>query len=316
MRKHLLTACLLLGTSLASVAGPHHHGGNVGNPHAEEAPETLPVLIVGASFANGKAPFDGDLSSPLLGLSVGTGQYISLGDALIRNRTHSGYVINEAQASATTFARESCRTALYGGGCSTAQSDSYQTQVLRASSRVYSLADGSYNAEYVVVTAPNDCLHSDAFGLPESDAQQCDEEDMQDAADRMVEVGQLILGLGMTPIFAPYPDVSNIDLELFRQSSLLEWTISPTDYQMLNNIVMTTIASDLPEALIVDYWAEYSHLGDGIHPDLATVENAANIILESIGYNVISEAPGNSTWGHKRGHRHHGLHGNSRGSRR
>ena len=45
-------------------------------------------------------------------------------------------------------------------------------------------------------------------------------------------------------------------------------------------------------------------------------ENAANIILESIGYNVISEAPGNSTWGHKRGHRHHGLRGNSRGSRR
>ncbi len=126
---------------------------------------------------------------------------------------------------------------------------------------------------------------------------------MQDVADRMVEVGQLVLGLGMTPIFAPYPDVSNIDLELFRQSSLLEWTISPTDYQMLNNIVMTTIASDLPEALIIDYWAEYAHLGDGIHPDLATVENAADTILEGIGYNVISQHPRHHGRGYKFGHR-------------
>ena len=303
MRKLLLTACLVLGSSQLALAGPHHHGNHGAPQNTEETPETLPLLIVGASFANGKAPFDGDLSSPLLGLSVATGQYISLGDALIRNQTHSGYVVNEAQASATTFARESCRTALYGGGCSTAQTDSYQTQVLRASSRVYSLADGTYNADYVIVTAPNDCLHSDAFGLPESDAQQCDEEDMQDVADRMVEVGQLVLGLGMTPIFAPYPDVSNIDLELFRQSSLLEWTISPTDYQMLNNIVMTTIASDLPEALIIDYWAEYAHLGDGIHPDLATVENAADTILEGIGYNVISQHPRHNGRGHKFGHR-------------
>ena len=72
---------------------------------------------------------------------------------------------------------------------------------------------------------------------------------------------------------------------------------------MLNNIVMTTLASDLPDALIVDYWAEYSHLGDGIHPDLATVENAANIILESIGYNVISQHPRHRGRGHKVGHR-------------
>ena len=143
MRKLLLTAGLLLSSTQIALAGPHYHGSHGGSPLPDESPETLPVLIVGASFANGKAPFDGDLSSPLLGLSVGTGQYISLGDALIRNRTHSGYVVNEAQASATTFARESCRTALYAGGCSTAETDSYQTQVLRASSRVYSLASGA-----------------------------------------------------------------------------------------------------------------------------------------------------------------------------
>lgn len=315
MRKLLLTAGLLLSSTQIALAGPHYHGSHGGSTLPDESPETLPVLIVGASFANGKAPFDGDLSSPLLGLSVGTGQYISLGDALIRNRTHSGYVVNEAQASATTFARESCRTALYAGGCSTAETDSYQTQVLRASSRVYSLASGAYNAEYVVVTAPNDCLHSDAFGLPESDAKQCDEEDMQDVADRMVEIGQLVIGLGMTPVFAPYPDVSTIDLELFRQSSLLEWTISPTDYQMLNNIVMTTLASDLPDGLIIDYWAEYAHIGDGIHPDLATVENAADMILEGIGYNVIAEHPRNNGRGHKHGHHHRDGH-NKRHNRR
>lgn len=282
MRTLLLSASLTLAATQIAHAGYHH------NPEPEEVPETLPLLIVGASYANGHSPFDGDLSSPLLGLAVGSAQYISLGDALIRNRSHSGYVVNEAQASATTFDRESCRTALYAGGCSTAEFDGYQTQVLRASSRVLSLTTGEYNAEYVIVTAPNDCLHSDAFGVPEADTRQCDEEDMQDVADRMVEIGQLVLGLGMTPIFAPYPSVDSVDLELFRQSSLLEWTITPTGYQMLNDTVMNTIATELPEAMVIDYWADFEHIGDGIHPDLATVEKAAATILEGIGYNVIN----------------------------
>lgn len=301
MRKLLLTASLILCAS--NMAYADHRGYSHGNKHhADETPETLPLLIVGASMANGHSPFDGDLTSPLLGLSVNAGQYISLGDALVRNTSHSGYVVNEAQAAATTYARESCRLALYGGACSGAGFDSYQTQILRASSRVYSLGTGEYNAEYVIVTTPNDCLHSDAFGLPESDANMCDEEDMQDVADRMVEIGQLVQGLGMTPIYSPYPPVDSIDLELFRQSSLLLWTISPTDYQMLNDIVMTTLATDLPDALVIDYWADFTHLGDGIHPDLDTVENAADIILQTIGYDVINDAvPSQNTWGHKYG---------------
>ena len=84
---------------------------------------------------------------------------------------------------------------------------------------------------------------------------------------------------------------------------------------MLNNIVMTTLASDLPDALIIDYWAEYAHIGDGIHPDLATVENAADMILEGIGYNVIAEHPRNNGRGHKHGHHHRDGH-NKRHNRR
>ncbi|MEK9713643.1 MAG: hypothetical protein VW258_13850, partial [Thalassolituus sp.] len=145
---------------------------NPGNPDTPTTPSSdrLPILVVGASYGNGNVPFQTGLESPLLGLAVNGGNYLSLGDALIRSSLHNGYVINEAQASATTFNRESCRTALYGAACSGAEFDGYDVQIQRAASRTYSLSTGEFNADYVVITAPNDCLHSDAFGIPEAEA--------------------------------------------------------------------------------------------------------------------------------------------------
>ena len=78
---------------------------------------------------------------------------------------------------------------MYAGACSTAEFNSYETQLTRAASRVRSLSTGAYNAEYVIITAPNDCLHSDAFGRPESETIPCDMEDMYDLADRLMQVG-------------------------------------------------------------------------------------------------------------------------------
>lgn len=313
MRKLLLSAFILL--NVAQVAHAHRDWSN--DDSSTDTPtvnDNLPILVIGASFGNGNTPFEYGTSSPLLGLAVNGGKYLSLGDALVRAPGHNGHVVNEAQAGATTFAHPSCRTALYGGACSSAEFNSYETQLLRAASRVRSLATGEYNAEYVIITAPNDCLHSDTFGIPEANAISCDIEDMQDAADRLVDVGRLAISLGITPIFAEYPPVEAIDLEGFRQSSLLAWTISESDYQLLNDTVMATLTTELPDALFINYWADFTQLGDGIHPDAATVKKAANIILQEIGYAVTDSEVSCGEDDHhnhhdkKRGHKKHSKH--------
>jgi len=278
MKKFILTAFILL--NITQVAYAHREP----QPPTEDVNNNLPILVIGASFGNGSTAFDSGTSSPLLGLAVAGGNYLSLGDALVRDPSHNGFVVNEAQAGSTTFANPSCRLALYGGACSTAKSSSFEEQLVRAASRVRSLATGAYNAEYVIITSPNDCLHSDAFGVPETDAVACDVDDMQDVADRLVDVGRLAISLGLTPVFVDYPPVDSVDLVAFQQNSLLLWTISESDYQLLNDTVMATIAADLPEALIINYWEEYEQLGDGIHPTPATTQNAASIILNAIGY--------------------------------
>ena len=307
MRALILFAVVL--STLFTQAHAHRGGSDRDDAprhgHETSQPDfvTTPLLVIGASYANGHTPFDGAAGAPLLGLAVAQGQYLSLGDALVRDPGFSGHVVNEAQASATTDSRPSCRTALYNGACSLGELDGYDTQLMKALARVYSLSTGAYNAEYVIITTPNDCLHSDAFGIPEADTQMCDDEDMYDVADNLIQVGQMALDLGLTPIYAPYPAVENLDLELSRQSSLLSWVITEADYQRLNDIVMDALAVHLPEALVIDYWSEFTHLGDGLHPDRATVENAARMILETINYRVEVATPGRGH-GHRRGRGH------------
>ena len=67
----------------------------------------LPLLVIGASYGEGKTPFNNGLA-PLGGISVGFGSYLSVGQALTRAPQLPGYVINEAQGGATTFARSYC----------------------------------------------------------------------------------------------------------------------------------------------------------------------------------------------------------------
>ena len=244
--------------------------------------DAKPILVIGASYANGKTPFNMGLSAPLLGLAVRNGSYLSLGDALIREHREDGFVINEAQGGATTFERPSCRFALYGDACGTAVFDSYTTQLQRAMARVRSVVTLELNADYVVIEVPNDCMHSDAFGIPESQTSECTEDDMQAVADRMIGVGQLALSQGLTPIYGGLAPLEGIDLELLQQSSFLLWTISPANYERLREIMHDRITADLPGALFVDYWAGYEHIGDGTHPSIKTARRAARRILSAI----------------------------------
>ncbi len=66
------------------------------------------ILVIGASFENAVTPFNDKLEAPLGGISVNAGSYLSLGNALARTPLLDGFIINEAQAGATTFDRLNC----------------------------------------------------------------------------------------------------------------------------------------------------------------------------------------------------------------
>ena len=66
------------------------------------APVDTPILMIGASYENGKTPCVLNKVNVIGCLSVGFGQYLSLSQALSLNPLNAAIVINEAIGGATT----------------------------------------------------------------------------------------------------------------------------------------------------------------------------------------------------------------------
>ncbi|WP_250655296.1 SGNH/GDSL hydrolase family protein [Alkalimarinus coralli] len=229
-----------------------------------------PLLIIGASYANAGVPFNDNLQAPLGGGAVDFGSYLSLGNALVRTPLLDGHVINEAQAGATTFDRVACNPV-----CDPlVQWQGYDKQLTKALGRV-TVPGGPVNADYVVITTANDCLHSDSFGIPQSDAIPCTLSDMNATVDRLIAVGQRALDAGVTPIYDIMPEWDALDLPFFQTAFGLNWAISETDYNQLRNLHKNRIANELPNAIQIDMWKRFEHRGDGIHPTDRTTKRAA-----------------------------------------
>lgn len=239
-----------------------------------------PLLIVGASFAEAKTPFNNGIA-PLGGISAGLGSYLSLGNALIRHKKLPGYVINEAQAGGGTFARLACAPG--EATCGPAGWDSYQTQLERAIARVaIPPARTQLNAKYVVIIKSNDCNHADAFGVPQTQTVPCTMADMNASIDRMIAVGQYAVSRGLTPIFDKLPKYEDLDLPAFRARNNLAWVISEGDYNLFRDLYNTRIGAALPQAIVLDLWGDFQHGGDGLHPNDATNERAADLIARTL----------------------------------
>lgn len=241
-----------------------------------------PILIVGASYGNAVTPFNDAVNAPLGGTSVNLGSYLSLGNALVRNRSLSGHVINEAQAGATTFDRIFCFTDCYPS----ITWQGYETQLTKAVARVASTnpdtGEVSYNADYVVIINGNDCLHPGAFEVPIQDTTPCKLQDFEDHADRMVSLGQKALDYGITPIFIDFPAYDDMDLPLFAESIGFSWVIDKTSYDTMATINRERIGAELPDAVVLDAWKHFTHNGDGIHQDDKTSAKAAQRIANYI----------------------------------
>lgn len=241
-----------------------------------------PVLVIGASFANGDTPINDNLEGPLGGISVGFGTYQSLGDALIRNPQLSGYVINEAQAGATTFTRTACNPVCNEN----IQWQGYDVQLTKALKRVSFPPAGIMTAKYVVVSISNDCLHSDAFGIDMAQTQPCNEQQMNEHADRMVALGKQAVDAGLTPIFLKSPDYSAYDMVKFQAVAGLSWVQDQANYEQMAQIRTARIAAEVPQAVQLDVWQDFTPLeADGIHPNAESVKKAAQTIATYIKQN-------------------------------
>jgi hypothetical protein len=247
---------------------------------AKDKPSELPLLLVGGSYVEGKTPFNNGIA-PLGGVSVGFGAYLSLGHALIREPLLNGQVVNEAQAGATTFARMYCPPG--AAVCGPASWEGFQTQLDKALARVaLPPSFSSYNARYVVIGSANDCLHADAFGTPQSQSQPCTPAQMNAVVDRLIAVGQSALARGLTPVYLVQPRYEDLDLPLFRSRFGLNWVIGEADYRALRELVRTRIGAEVGSAVVLDVWRDFTHLGDGVHPDAATVRRAARSIAQEL----------------------------------
>lgn len=263
MKKLIISAFVLLW-SVASIA--------------IEKPAEKPILVIGASFSNANIPINDNLVGPLGGIAVDFGSYLSLGNALVRNPKLPGYVINEAQAGATSFDRRACNPS-----CSDDIGwHGYDKQLTKALARVNNPFIGEINADYVVITIGNDCLHSDAFGIPQSDAVPCSVGEMNTYVDRLIAVGQRAIDLGLTPIFDMYPEFDAFDFGITQAAFGLQWMISESDYNTLREIHSLRIGSELSGAVVINMWKKFVHRGDGLHPTDDSVAKAASKIARKI----------------------------------
>lgn len=246
------------------------------------------ILVIGASFSDGRSPINDNMLSPSGGGAVNFGSYFALGAALTRIHHFSGFVINEAQAGATTFDRLSCNPGL---DCSPIGWQGYDKQFDKTLARVavrnpFNPAEVlCYNAQYVVLTLANDCLHSGAFGLPQNETQLCTQNELNAYVDRLIAVGQRALTLGITPIYDKYPAYSELNLPLTQQLYKMYWVLDEEGYNELRDLHNSRIAAELPDALIVDMWRKFIPIRDGLHPNSKSSMRAARRIVRAINQN-------------------------------
>lgn len=172
------------------------------------------ILMVGGSYVDARTPFNDDMVSAGAGYSVNFGSYLSLGNALIRNKKLPGFVINEAQAGATTFDRRDCLTVPECGSASWQGYDKQFTKALAYVTKADPENPGQfiYNADYMVIIKSNDCMHSGAFDMPQDQTEPCSLEEVNEHIDRLMDVGQRALDVGITPIYDIFPSWDDLDI--------------------------------------------------------------------------------------------------------
>ncbi len=240
-----------------------------------------PILVIGASYANGSLPFDDSLQAPFGGLAVNFGSYLGEGDALVRQGM---LVINEAQAGATSFDRDLCM----GDGCLDVGWQGYATQLTKALARVTVRNPANptevlaVNARYAYFSLVNDCLHSGAAGVPQGQSAPCSEAEIDAFVDRVIDVAVDAMDAGLVPVFSRYPDGDDVDLSIQAAMTGLTWYADQAQWDHIADVYESRIEDELPDAILVDAWHGMNTLPDGLHPTPKSVNKAAKRIRQAI----------------------------------
>ncbi len=243
------------------------------------------VLIIGASYVNGTTRLDDKQLGSLGGLAVGSGSYLSLGDALVRQKRLNGLVVNEGSVGSTTFDRFSC---LDNQCLPFGKLLGYEKQFENALKRsaVYDPENpgliSRYNTKYLVIGTANDCIHSDAFGIPQNQTQPCSMSEINSMIDIIIGIARSADELGIKVIIPLFPKYEDLDLEVLRQGLGFHWVIDEVQYNLLRDTYRQRLETELENAYIVDVWKKFTHRGDGIHPDRKTVKKAARKVAKLI----------------------------------
>ncbi len=246
---------------------------------------TTALLMIGASYESGKTRIDDDKFASLNGMAVGYGDYLALGDAYIREKMSNGLVVNEANVGNTTFNRPTC---LYDsclpGGDMFGYNEQFERALLRVA--IYNPEDptviNGYNAKFLFIGIPNDCIHSDALGVPQKEARPCDIDKVNETVNGVVKVANKASDLGITPIIALHPEYHAIDLPLVKKALNLEWVANESEYNLLRNEYSKRVKTEVRNVIVLELWENFKHRGDGIHPSRQTVMKAAKKLAETI----------------------------------
>lgn len=238
-----------------------------------------PIILIGASFINGKTRVDDTGHSLYNGFAVSSGSYFSLGNALIRENLLNGLVINEANVGSTTFSRYSCshhecsENGIILG---------YERQLTIALMRVFVPNKDIYNADYLIIGLPNDCIHSDSFGIPQIKTKQCTVIDMQRSISSIINISKKARQLGLDVIIPIPPLYNDLDLSIVKYNLNMLWVINEYNYNKYRSLYIKEINDNVPGDVLLNIWKDFNHIGDGIHPDRKTVLQASKHIANYI----------------------------------
>ena len=131
--------------------------------------------------------------------------------------------------------------------------------------------DGVQRLKYLVVSIPNDCLHS----LP------CTEQDMQAYIDNIKATVAMATQAGVTVIVNGYPAWKDLDLHATAMAFGLMNLISAEDYNTLSEMHESQLSS-IPGVVYLKVWKDNFATVDGLHPVEESQLRAADIIARTI----------------------------------
>ncbi len=220
---------------------------------------TNPVIgVIGASYADCSLP----LNTPLAGVGYAGCSYEALEKKLTKNHIidKMGMTVQSA-AQAGSYSYDVAGTDWKGSS----------SQLHELMMRTFWFFDTEQRLQYLVVSIPNDCLHS----IP------CAESDMQSYIDNIKQAVTTATSAGITVIVNGYPEWEGMDLNAAGVAFGLTNLIDEANYKKLSQMHEEQLSA-MSGVVYMKVWKDNFATIDGLHPLPANQMEAADRIARMI----------------------------------